>query len=206
MSDSGEVTGAVMHHRPLIIASPTRDDEVIFKPRSPNAYEKELKCGKISHRDDINFYQCEDFSGSSFYLRSGYPIVDFSNQKDSYITFVDPKTGQKSCKRISATDDVGTEAISGVVEPEFGNLAFSGIMTQNGFISMHELRQELYDHVWPTARVYFRDLTKHYFTFIRDCEEKFKESPKGRRWDIWVTWKPSFWSKARGWFSHNNTM
>ena len=41
-------------------------------------------------------------------------------------------------------DEVSPEAIGGVVEPEFGNLGFSGMMTQNGFISMVELRNELY--------------------------------------------------------------
>ena len=47
MSNSGEMTGAVMHPRPLIIASPTRDEEVIFKPRSPNVYDKEINKDKL---------------------------------------------------------------------------------------------------------------------------------------------------------------
>ena len=193
VTNNGNTTAHILHVRPLIIAAISSEETGRFFPESPGLYESFTNC-KVTDKDketNYSIYECEDMVGAYYKLASVIPKI---KPKENLVILA-----YQNQKVITKNEEV----VGGIVT-DLGTNEVYEVVGENGRIPVDKFR-DLYDRaVWPTAKVYFKNVRSHYFTYFREYEVKYNLSFSGlegtryRRVDGNLRWN-IFKGKAKAW-------
>lgn len=169
-SDSSESVAHILHLRPLLIGTVNDSASGSFHPESPGTFDRSANC-KVMGRDDPSGYaifECDNIDNAVFMLQGSYPKISEVG-------------GNVSIGYLNGQKVVDTEkSLKGGFETVLGTNHIYSIKGKDGKDHNVEEFEKLYeDHIWPTAKIHFKQTRGHYFTYFREIEAKYLLKHKG---------------------------
>lgn len=163
------VTAHILHLSPFLIGTITEENSGIFFPESPNYNNLSVQC-ELKIRDlpsKYSVFECENLNGAIFNLDVAYPKIV---EKENPVVL-----GFDQGEKVVST---GFDIVGGVVT-KLGTNEIYAVVGENGVVNVDQFKEVYEKAVWPIAKLYYRPVRSHYFTYFREYEVKYNLKHSG---------------------------